>query len=396
MDSQRVLIIVENLPVPLDRRVWQEACTLRDAGHQVTVICPQMRGHMERYETIEGIKILRHRISKEASSIPGFLLEYTTALLGEMRCAIKAWRDGGFDVIHICNPPDLLFLVALPFKLLAGIRIIFDAHDLWPEMFEAKFRKRGLFYWMVRLAERCTLATADAIICTNASVQDHIATRSNRSKDTFFVVRTSPTKIDTRFPAREALRRGKKHLVAYIGVMGNLDGVDYLLRAAHHIVTDLGRADIHFLLMGNGPEYTRMVELRDFLGLTETVEMPGRVSDDQLSSALQTMDLGITCDPINEYNDCCTMNKTLEYMAFSKPQVMFATREGKVSAGDSALYVHQNSAKALAAGILELLDDPLRREIMGRVGRARLESELSWENSAMQLLRAYKHATTKR
>jgi len=389
----RVLIIVENLPVPLDRRVWQEACALRDAGHAVTVVCPQMRGYVQAEEVLDGIQIYRHWISDEARGIRGFILEYASALWGEMRCAWKAWRRGGFDVIHLTNPPDLLFLIALPYKWLGNVKVIYDVHDLWPEMFEAKFGKRGLLYWAVRLAERCTLALANAVMATNQSVLAAVKQRGHKQDDEVFIVRTAPSSsMNTAAPVDEALKKGRRHLVGYIGVMGNADGVNYLIEAARHIVQTRGREDVQFLLMGSGPEHAELVRLRDSLGLAAHVDMPGRVSNEFLFTGLQTMDLGVACDPINDYNDHCTMNKTLEYMAFSKAQVLFGTREGRFSAGDAALYVMENSAEKLGDAILELLADPARRQQMGKLGRERLTTELSWDRSVQELLKTYARA----
>ncbi len=385
----RVLIIVENLPVPLDRRVWQEARALRDAGHEVTVICPRMRGWTEPEEVREGIAIYRHWISGEARSALGYLLEYASALWGEFACALKAWRRGGFDVMHLCNPPDLLFLVALPFKRFAGVRVVFDVHDLNPEMFLAKFRRRGLAYWAVRMAERATLAIADRILCTNESSRERLQSRAGANAARIDVVRTSPDGLDTDAPVDGSLKRGRPFLVGYLGVMGDADGVDLLIEAVRHLVQTRGRRDIQFLLMGTGPEHTRLAQRRDRLGLAEFVDMPGRVADDFLFRALQTMDLGVACDPVNDYNDHCTMNKTLEYMAFGKPQVMFATREGRFSAGDSALYVEENSPEQLGDAIAALLDNPAQRAEMGRRGRERLQNELSWARSAAVLTAAY-------
>ena len=388
----RVLIIVENLPVPLDRRVWQEACALRDAGHAVTVICPRMRGYTTPFEVLDGITIYRHWILIEARSAAGFIGEYASALWGETRCAFTAWRRQKFDVIHLCNPPDLLFLVAIPYKILAGVRVIYDVHDLWPEMFEVKFGKRGLLYWCVRLAERCTLWLADAVIATNQSVLAIVKRRGNKKDAEVFVVRTAPDRLDTAVPPDPQLKNGRQHLVGYIGVMGAADGVDYLLRAAHHIVQRRGRNDVQFLVMGSGPQYEALLKQRDALGVQECVEMPGRVSNEFLFSALQTMDLGVACDPINDFNDHCTMNKTLEYMAFGKAQVMFGTREGRVSAGDAARYVMENSAEDLGDSIIELLDDESARAVMGESGRQRLNAELSWNKSVDQLLSVYRYA----
>lgn len=385
----KVLIIVENLPVPLDRRVWQEACALRDAGHEVTVICPRMRGYTAPEEELEGIQVYRHWISGEASGIRGFLFEYASALWGEFCCAIKVWRRKGFDVIHLCNPPDLLFLVALPFKLLAGVKVVYDVHDLWPEMFEAKFKRRGALYWAVRAAERATLALADGVIATNHSVKAAVQKRGRKSDNEVSIVRTAPNKINTSVAPDAELKKGRSYLVGYIGVMGDADGVQYLLEAASHVIHKRGRRDIQFLLMGTGPEYDHLVMQRDELGLAAFVDMPGRVSNEFLFTALKTMDLGVACDPINDYNDHCTMNKTLEYMAFGKPQVMFGTREGRFSAGDAAYYVMENSAIQLGDAIAKLIDDPLARERMGRVGFERLNHELNWERSTANLRSAY-------
>lgn len=390
--KRRVLIIVENLPVPLDRRVWQEACALRDAGHDVTVICPQMRGYVEPEEVLDGIQIYRHWISEEAKGIRGFLGEYASALWGEFWCAVKAWRRKGFDVIHLCNPPDLLFLVALPFKLFAGVKVVFDVHDLWPEMFEAKFGRRGLLHRAVLLAERCTLLLADVVIATNQSVLAAVKTRGKKRDEDVFVVRTAPNRLNTAIPEDPSLRRGRKHLVGYIGVMGNADGVNYLVEAAQHIVHTRKRQDVQFLLMGSGPEHGELLKQREALGLTAYVDMPGRVTNEFLFSGLKTMDLGVACDPINDYNDHCTMNKTLEYMAFGRAQVMFGTREGRFSAGDAAKYVMENSAAKLGDAILEMLDKPAERSRMGDIGYHRLSTELSWERSVEQLVAAYARA----
>jgi glycosyltransferase involved in cell wall biosynthesis len=383
-----VLIIVENLPVPLDRRVWQEACALRDAGYRVTIICPRMRGFTKPEEMLDGIHIYRHWISEEAGGFIGFFGEYVSALVGECRLAWKVWRRHRFSVIHLCNPPDLLFLVAWPFKLF-GVRIVYDVHDLWPEMFEAKFNKRNLFYWGVRLAERLTYACADVVIATNESVREVAIARGKKAPEAVFVVRTAPKIKAAAVEPNPALKRNRAYLVGYVGVMGNADGLDYLIDAAAHILHNLGRKDVQFLLMGTGPEYARLVEQRDRLGLREFVDLPGRVSNDFLFGALRTIDLGVSCDPINSYNDHCTMNKVLEYMSFGRPQVMFDLKEGRASAAEAAEYVPENSPVKLAEAIDRLLRDQPRREKMGALGAERMRSELNWERSVAQLLKAY-------
>lgn len=383
-----VLIIVENLPVPLDRRVWQEACALRDTGYSVTVICPQMRGFVEPEEILEDIRIFRHPISGEAGGFSGFLREYASALWGETRLAWKVWRRHRFRILHLCNPPDLLFLVALPFKLL-GVRVIYDVHDLWPEMFEAKFGRRGLFYWLVRTAERLTYATADVVLATNQSVRQTAIERGRKSPERVWIVRTAPNLRPASFTSDPALKKGRAHLVGYVGVMGNADGVAYILEAAAHLIHQQKRQDIQFLLMGTGPEHEQLVRKRDELKLGPYVDLPGRVTNEFLFTALRTMDLGVSSDPINSYNHHCTMNKVLEYMAFGKAQVLFDLKEGRASAADAAIYVPENSGVALAHAIAQLIDDPDTRQRLGQLGAERLRTELSWARSVEQLRQAY-------
>jgi glycosyltransferase involved in cell wall biosynthesis len=389
MPKACILIIVENLPVPLDRRVWQEACALRDAGYQVVVICPQMRGYTQPEEMLEGIQIYRHWISEEAGGFIGFFREYASALWGETRLAWKAWRRHRFKLIHLCNPPDLLFLVALPFKFLFSTKVIYDVHDLWPEMFEAKFGRHGPFYRAVRLAERITYACADIVLATNESVKVTAVARGSKKPGDVYVVRTSPKLAIRDVLPDPGLKKGREFLVGYVGVMGDLDGVNYLLDAAAHVVQKLRRKDIHFLFMGTGPEYQKLMAQRDRLGLREFVDMPGYVTNEVLFPALRTIDVGVSCDPINAYNHCCTMNKVLEYMSFAKPQVMFDLKEGHASAGDAALYVPENSAVKLAETIVQLLDDPMARERLGRMGESRIRTDLNWERSVVQLVKAY-------
>jgi len=396
MPQPSILILVENLPVPLDRRVWQEAGALRDAGYEVVVICPQMRGFTQPEEVLEGIHIYRHWISEEAGGFWGFFREYGSALWGEARLACKVWMRHRFKLIHLCNPPDLLFLVALPFKWLFGVRVIYDVHDIWPEMFEAKFGSRGVFYWAVRLAQRLTYACADVVLATNESVRQTAFDRGGKSNGEVFVVRTAPAVSARDYPPDLNLKKGRRYLIGYVGVMGDADGVNCLMDAADHLIHKLGRKDTQFLLMGTGPEHSNLIAQRDRMGLQDYVDMPGRVTNEQLFTALQTMDVGVSCDPINTYNDHCTMNKVLEYMIFAKPQVLFDLKEGRASAGEAAVYVCENSAKRFAQAINRLLDDSTARERMGRLGELRIRTELNWDRSVQQLRKAYEVALSAR
>ena len=337
---------------------------------------------------MDGIHIYRHWISSEAGGFVGFIAEYVSALWGELGLCWKVWWKHRFKLIHLCNPPDILFLQTLPFKLM-GVRVIYDVHDAWPEMFEAKFGNRGLLYWMVRAAERLTYLCADTVLATNESVRAIALERGGMDPSDVFIVRTAPNIQVHEAQPDPALKKDRRFLVGYVGVMGDADGVTYAVEAMDHLVKKMGRTDVQFLLMGTGPEYKKLIARRDELGLQDYVDLPGRVSNEFLFSALKTIDLGISCDPINPYNDHCTMNKVLEYMAFGKPQVLFDLKEGRFSAGDAARYVGENSAVALAQEIAKALDDPRARDAMSQQATLRFRKELNWERSVQQLLLAY-------
>lgn len=386
--KRRVLIIVENLPVPFDRRVWQEATTLRQAGYQVCVICPVGKGYEKRVETIDGIHIYRHSLP-EASGAFGYLLEYTTALFWQ---SVLAWRilfTRGFDAIHACNPPDTIFLVGLMFRPF-GKRFLFDHHDINPELYEAKFGRRDFFYKLLLWLERMTFRAADVSIATNESYRRIAIERGGMDPGKVFVVRSGPDlrRLKIREPDPR-LRKGQRYLVGYVGVMGQQEGIDLLLRAAQHIVRVLQRQDVHFGLVGGGTELGAMQAYAQELGIDDYVTFTGRVPDEELLAVLNTADVCVNPDVANEMNDKSTMNKIMEYMALGKPIVQFDLTEGRFSAEDASLYAAKNDEIDLAQKIVELLDDPERRRRMSEYGRSRVETELAWEYEVPKLLLAY-------
>lgn len=387
--SRRVLIIVENLPVPFDRRVWQEATTLRQAGHEVSIICPMGKGHESRYEVIDGIHVYRHPLPIEASGALGYIAEYGTAFFWEFVLAWRVFFKRGFDVIHACNPPDTIFLIGGFFKLF-GKKFLFDHHDINPELYEAKFGRRDLFYFLLRLLERLTFSVADVSIATNESYRRIAIERGKMRPQDVFVVRSGPDLRRIRvFPPVEALKHGRKYLVGYVGVMGKQEGIDYLLRAAKIISGEMQRTDVHFGLVGGGTELEQLKRYAIELGVQEYVTFTGRISDQAMLEMLNTADVCVNPDVANEMNDKSTMNKIMEYMALGKPVVQFALTEGWFSARDASLYARKNDERDLAAKIVELLDDPERRVRMGHLGRSRVESELEWRHQEPKLLAAY-------
>jgi glycosyltransferase involved in cell wall biosynthesis len=386
---RRILIIVENLPVPFDRRVWQEAKTLTNTGYQVSVICPRTEGFEAKYEFLEGIHIYRHRLPIEAKGAIGYIIEYSAALFWEFVLAWKVLLKHGFDVIHACNPPDTIFLVGLPFKLL-GKKFIFDHHDINPELYLAKFGKKDLFYKMLLALERLTFWAADISIATNESYKEIAIKRGQMNSERVFVVRSGPNLDRLKIlPPDENLKKGRKYLVGYVGVMGKQEGIDYLLRAIKYIVVELGRKDVHFGLVGSGPAIESLKDYTEELGISDYVTFTGRVPDKDMLEMLNTADVCVNPDVANQMNDQSTMNKVMEYMALGKPIVQFDLKEGRFSAQRASLYAERNNEIDLAMKIIQLMDDPDLRQEMGRYGRNRIQDELAWKYEEPKLLAAY-------
>lgn len=394
--SRRVLIIVENLPCPFDRRVWQEALALKNAGHEVSIICPKGRGFDAAYEELDGIHIYRHPLPFEADSARGYALEYSASLLMEFWLALRIALTRGFDVIQACNPPDTIFLLGRFFKLF-GKRFIFDHHDINPELYEAKFDRRDVWYRLLCRLERWTFATADASIATNESYRNIAIERGGMPADRVFVVRSGPDlrKVQ-RLPPRPELRRGRRYLIGYVGVIGKQEGIDLLLEAAHFLRNTLGRDDVQFVIVGDGTEVPALKELSRTLGLEDCFEFTGRVSDHDLWQILGTADVCVNPDRANAMNDKSTMNKILEYMALGKPIVQFDLTEGRYSAGGASLYAKRNDTADFARQLCTLLDDEDLRRRMGEIGRQRVEGELAWHHQVPKLLAAYDKALSSR
>ena len=387
--KRRVLIIVENLSVPFDRRVWQEATTLRDAGYEVSIICPTGKEYSDRFEILDGIRIYRHPLLHEADGALGYALEYGSALFWEALLACRVLVRPGFDVIHACNPPDTIFVLGMLFKLL-GKRFVFDHHDINPELYEAKFGKRGALYRLILWLERMTFRTADVSIATNESYRQIAIDRGGMAPNRVFVVRSGPDLRRLRIqPPVEALKNGRRFLVGYVGVMGKQEGIDLLLRAVYHTVFTLRRTDVQFGLVGGGTEQEEMKQLAKRLRVADYVTFTGRVSDAEMLAMLNTADVCVNPDVANAMNDKSTMNKIMEYMALGKPIVQFDLTEGRFSAQGASLYAKPNDFEDLARQIVQLLDDPEQREQMGALGRGRVEEELEWRYEAPKLLRAY-------
>ena len=394
--ARRVLIVVENLPVPLDRRVWLEATTLVAEGYLVSVICPTGKGWDKPYEYIDGVHIYRYPEPPEAhSGAMAYAREYGQALWHMFRLARVVRRERGFDVIHGCNPPDLVFLLAWRYRL-SGVRYLFDHHDVCPELFEAKFDKKGLLYRVMLIWERLTFATADVSIATNESFREIAIRRGKMSPDDVFVVRSAPKieKFEIR-PGDPALKKGAKTLLGYVGVIGQQEGMDLLVAAADYLIRDMGYDDVHFAIVGFGPEVPAVQKDVAARGLDRWFTFTGALYNEDLLAVLNTADIGVSPDPKNAMNDISTMNKIMEYMTLEKPAVQFDLKEGRASAGEASLYARANDPKDFAAKIAWLIDHPEEGRKMGQLGRKRVLENLSWGHSVPYLLAAYERVFTK-
>jgi len=391
--GRRVLILVEDLPVPFDRRVWSEARTLRDAGWRVTVVCPRGEGARHWHENLEGIEVLRYPLPTTAAGLLNHVVEYAVAIPATLILSLLAWRGRRFDVVHACNPPDFLFPIGWLFRLM-GSAFIFDQHDLAPEVYVVQGgRKGGAVQRFLLWCERQTYRLADVVISTNETYRRFALERGRVQPDRVFVVRSSPDpKRIYAVDPDPAEKQGRDHLVAYLGTMGPQDGADLFVRAATSVLRKRP-GKVRFVAMGGGNQLDALRQLAVDAGLTEAdLSFTGRVPDADVRRILSTTDVAVSPDPANGFNEYCTMNKTLEYMAVGVPVVAFDLEETRVSAGDAAVYAQPNEPDALASSILALLDDPERRAEMGRAGRERVSGPLSWAESSKGLLAAYDRA----
>jgi glycosyltransferase involved in cell wall biosynthesis len=391
-------MLLQNETVPPDSRVWPEACALTARGYEVHVICPTGRRHTRRREQIAGVRIYRYPHGPEGRTFLGYLREYAIALPAQLLLSLAIRIRSRIDVVHICNPPDLLFLAALPLKAL-GARLVYDHHDACPELTTAKGYPAG--GWQVRLnmlLERLTYRACDVSIETNESFRGIAIGRGRMRPEDVFVVRNAPA--TGRFAggaADDKYRNGRKHMVAFVGMMAIQDGLDYLVDAAQIIVTDWERHDIQFVLVGSGPELERLQERVRLMNLEEYISFTGFISDPAIiGSVLATADVCAAPDPDNPANTISTMYKIMEYMSMGKPIVQFDLHEGRVSAGDASLYVAENDVVAFAKEIVRLIEDPELCDQLGRIGLQRIAADLSWEAQLPGLFAGYERALAKR
>lgn len=387
---RHVCIVVQNLPVPFDRRVWLECQALRNRGYEVSVVCPKGKGD-PGYQMLDGVHLFKYRAFPPITRQAMFIAEYAYSILATLFNLVRAWRRRPFGIVQVCNPPDVLWIAVAPFTLFFGVKMVFDQHDLCPELYRSRFAQpSSAIHRVLLLTERITYGLSEHVIATNGSYRELALRRGGKRERNVTVVRTGPD--PDRMCRREpdpSLRRGHRYLLAYLGVMGPQDGVDLALRAMHHIVHNCGRADVALTLIGDGDAGKDLRRLAAELRLEDHVEFTGRAPDALVARILSTADIGLSPDPKNPLNDVSTMNKTMEYMSFELPVVAFDLIETRVSAGEAAVYAEPNLIEHYARAILDLLQDETRRKNMGTAGRRRIEDHLAWRHQIPQYVGIY-------
>lgn len=386
----KILMIVQNLPVPFDRRVWLEAKTLTEHGYKISIISPKSKNYNSSYEVLEDVSIYRYHVPMNAEGFWGYVSEFLYCWITTFLLSIKVLFREGFDTIHACNPPDTFFFMGLFYRLF-GKKFVFDHHDLSPEMYLAKYKKASkVLYKILLYLEKLTFSTATVVLETNESHKKIALERGKKKEEDVFIVRTGPDFDRLRLlKPDDDLKEGRRHLVCYLGEMCPQDGVDYLLRSADYLVNELGRKDVLFVLMGGGPAMPALRDLNTRMGLSDYVKFTGRVTDADLCRYLSTADVCVDPDPWSEWADRSTMNKMMEYMTFAKPIVAYDLTEGRYSAQNAALYVTPNDTEEFAIKVSDLLTDQRKRSQMGRYGRQRVVQKLAWDHTQKALVEAY-------
>jgi len=402
----KVLMWVEN-NFPQDTRVANEARLLANAGYQVAVIA--LRNHRQAArETWNGIEVYRvptlelfkktvagnrsrlNLLFVRLKSFLGYVVEYLYFTSACLFVSTYIFVRRGFDVMHAHNPPDTLFLVAAPFKLL-GKKFVFDQHDLCPELYRSRYSAReGVYTRFLRMFEWCSLKLADVTIATNESYKQIQIERANKNPASIFVVRNGPNQMRMTSAAPSARLRGmNKSILCYVGSLNPQDGVDYLLRSLRHLLHGLKRSDFYCVIMGTGDSLQDLRDLAGNLQLNGCVELTGFVSDEELQANLAAADICVDPDPSSPLNDVSTWIKVMEYMASAKPIISFDLKETRFSARDAAIYVEPNNETEFAKAIAQLMDQPNLQKEMGHYGRRRVEEDLQWAKVGKNLLTAY-------
>ncbi|MFA5805638.1 MAG: glycosyltransferase family 4 protein [Melioribacteraceae bacterium] len=397
--GKHFLLIVENNSVPFDKRVWREAVALKDEGATVSVIAPKYGIDSKEFEIIDSINVFRYNLKFSDGSKFGYILEYFFAFIKTFLLFHKVWfSKGKFQVVHVANPPDIFWPLAIYCKLF-NIKFIFDEHDLTPETLLSRFEiaehEAGMLYKILKTFQYLSYKYSDAVISTNETYRQKAIEKFPQNREKIFIVRNGP---DTRkfklVSPNNSLKKGKQYLFAYIGIMAVQDGVDYIINSIKCLVNEKNFNDFIVYLIGSGSDLDRLKKMTQEYKLEEYIQFTGRIPDTPALEILSTADICLSPDPYNPLNDSSTMNKVMEFMSLGKPIVSFNLKEAKFSAQDAAIYIKNNDITAFTVGILELIKNKEKAKIMGEFGKKRVEKELSWQNQIINLVNTYKFILT--
>ncbi len=388
--GKRILMLLENNPYPHDGRVRREAQTLIAAGYQVSIISPGRKTQPWR-ETIDGVQAFRYPEPLQADGLFGYIWEYGYSMLAAVVLSIYVCYKNGFDYLHAHNPPDTFVFIAAFYKLF-GVRFIFDHHDLSPEMYYARFSGEGnkQIYKALLALEKLTFRLADHVISTNESYRQIAIDRGGVAAENISIVRNGPELKRLRLAEPDAeLKASGKIILGFVGEMGHHDGVDNLIHAVHCLANDLKRSDFYCVIIGEGDAWPGLKKLAQGLRLDNYIRFTGFIPDTDMLRYLSTTNICIDPDPKNDFTNRSTMIKMMEYMALAKPIVAFRLKEHQFTAAEAAIYAEPNDPAAMARCIAALMDDPGKREIMGKIGRQRIETKLAWQFQEGNLTDAY-------
>lgn len=385
---RHVLMLVENQSVPADPRVWREALALSGAGRSVTVICPKAFAAHKSVERRNGIVIRRYPPPTEFPGKASVVYGYAYSVLCQLTLAFMVYLRLPFGIIHAANPPDLLFLVALPFKLF-GARFVYDNHDLAPELYCVRYdRGRDLLYHVLRLLEGISCRLADAIVTSNESAGHVLRKRHPRTTAAMFTVRNDPEPDDFLTGTQST---ADVPTLLYLGSINRQDGVIQLIRALLLLRERWPLSRFKCVVVGTGDSLSDVRAAVRSSGLESLVGFAGYVSArTAVHEYLRRADICLEPAPANLVNVHSTFIKIMEYMAAGRPIVAFDMPETRYSCGDeSALLVNPGDIEGFAAAIHCLLEDSQLRSRLGAAGRARIVGGLNWYCSRVILIGAY-------
>ena len=384
----KVIGLLAHCAYPLDRRFASSMESLVQAGYRVAVISPKEADQVTR-ETIKGVHVYRFSVPNFGDGVLSYIIEFIYLTLAAILLTLWVWLREGMDIFHYNTPPDSLFMAGVLPKL-AGKSLIYDVRDLAPELYESKYEKTNpILLNMLLLLEKCAARIANHVLVVNESYRQVIIKRDGVRPERVTIVRYGPdlNRILLTDPD-PTVRSRAPIIIAFLGMMAKQDGIDFLLRSLHHLLT-LGYQDWFCVLIGPVEHPAFFNKLAKDLEITDRVWFPGIIHTPEWVPYLAAADICVDPAPANPLNNKSTMVKLMDYMTLKKPAVAFDLPESRITAGGAALFARPNDEIDFARQIACLIDNPEMRQQMGALGRERMEKELCWPHQQQRLLQVY-------